>query len=95
MIGWKHSFTQENGETWFEKNKENFPYYGRDIEVLLSKVKISHSRNLFNNSLTRTSKMITQEDLEAGFKLYSKNENVKNRMKDREAYEKLKFSLYT
>ena len=95
MIGWKHSFSQEDGEAWFEKNKDNFPYYGRDIEVLLSKVKISHSRNLFNNSLTRTSKMITQEDLEAGFKLYSKNENVKSRMKDRETYEKLKFSLYT
>ena len=31
------------------KNKEHFKYYGRDIEIFLSHVKVYHSRRIFGN----------------------------------------------
>ena len=31
---------------FFEKNKELFKYYGRDIEILVMKTTISHSRRV-------------------------------------------------
>ena len=34
-------------EKWFIDNCEYFKYYGRDIEVLLSKCKIAHSKRMF------------------------------------------------
>ena len=64
--------------SWFEKNKAYFKYFGRDMETLLSKVKISHSRRVF--CLPEADKRkITIKDMENGFKLYLKNGEVKSR----------------
>ena len=63
---------------WFEKNKKYFKYYGRDIETLFSKTKICHSRRIFCKPKENRTK-ITKEDLENGFKLFCKNEEVKKR----------------
>lgn len=63
---------------WFEKNMDYFKYYGRDIEIFLTKIKIAHSRRVFclNNS---EKTIITKKDIEEGFKLYLANNEVKNR----------------
>jgi SpoVK/Ycf46/Vps4 family AAA+-type ATPase len=34
---------------WFEKHKDNFKYYGRDVEMFLSHIKVCHSRRVFGN----------------------------------------------
>jgi hypothetical protein len=61
---------------WFEKNLVYFKFFGRDIETLLSKIKIAHSRRVFCKT---EKKIITLKDLEKGFELFLKNEEVKNR----------------
>jgi len=47
-IGWSiESDTTKINEAWFEKNCIYFKYFGRDMEVLLSKIKIAHSKRVF------------------------------------------------
>jgi len=69
---------EKNMKTWFEKNMIYFKYYGRDIEALLSKIKIAHSRRVFCKKQEEKTK-ITFKDLEKGLKIYLNNEEVKNR----------------
>lgn len=66
------------GVKWFEKNVEYFKFFGRDIETLLSKIKIAHSRRVFCKDVSEKTK-ITFKDLEKGLQIYLKNEEVKNR----------------
>ena len=66
---------------WFEKNKTYFKFFGRDMETLLSKVKIAHSRRVFCLSENEKRK-INSKDVENGFKLYLKNDEVKSRGED-------------
>ena len=77
---------------WFEKRQVYFKYFGRDVETLLSKVKISHSRRVFCKPVEEKMKL-TLADLEEGFKLYLKNDEVKNR-KDGERKEYLMKTMY-
>ena len=73
--GWEISKTPTR---WFEKNKDYFKYFGRDMETLLSKVKIAHSRRVF--CLPENEKRhINTKDMEKGFELYLKNDEVKSR----------------
>ena len=65
--------------SWFQKHKNYFKYFGRDMETLLSKVKIAHSRRVF--CLPESEKRnITLKDIKKGFKLYIKNDEVKSRV---------------
>jgi SpoVK/Ycf46/Vps4 family AAA+-type ATPase len=66
------------GVKWFDKNVEYFKFFGRDIETLLSKIKIAHSRRVFCKDASEKTK-ITFKDLEKGLQIYLKNEEVKNR----------------
>ena len=75
-IGWSVKKTIKT--CWFEKNKEYFKYYGRDMETLLAKVKIAHSRRVFCLSDEKKRK-ITLKDLNKGFDLFLQNDEVKNR----------------
>ena len=43
-ISWK--LNQKIKDTWFENKMDYFKFYGRDIETLLAKVKIAHSRRV-------------------------------------------------
>ena len=63
---------------WFEKNKEHFKFYGRDMETLLSRIKIAHSKRVFGLSDGEKRK-ISYEDLEKGLELFLKNTNQKKR----------------
>ena len=71
---------------WFETNKKHFKYYGRDIETLLSKTKIAHSRRVFCLEDT-TKKTITIVDLNKGLDMFLKNEDSSSK-KDKEDKEK-------
>jgi SpoVK/Ycf46/Vps4 family AAA+-type ATPase len=78
---------------WFEKNMCYFKYYGRDIEILLSKIKIAHSRRVFCKSLDTKTKLI-YEDLEKGLKIFLKNEEVKNRKENNNQQKYLQTTMY-
>ena len=66
---------------WFEKNMKYFKYYGRDMETLFTKTKIAHGRRVFCKP-DEMKKKIIMKDLERGFELFIKNEEVKNRVND-------------
>jgi SpoVK/Ycf46/Vps4 family AAA+-type ATPase len=74
---------------WFKKNISSFPYFGRDIETLLAKTKIAHSKRLFGK---KHKNQISFGDLEKGFRMYSKNENIKR--KEREQMNLILSSIY-
>ena len=63
---------------WFKKNADYFKYFGRDMETLFAKVKITHSRRVF--CLPKDQKTtITMKDMDSGLQLYLANDEVKNR----------------
>jgi hypothetical protein len=80
---------------WFEKKMEYFKYFGRDMETLLSKVKIAHSKRVFSLAEAEgcMKKVITTKDLDNGFELYLKNDEVKNR-KESERQKQFMHSIY-
>ena len=74
-ISWKSYKIKDN---WFEKNMNYFSFFGRDMETLLAKVKIAHSRRVFCLSNDKK-KHITLDDLNKGFDMFLNNDEVKNR----------------
>lgn len=77
-IGWIMDDNSGITSEWFKKNKDYFKFYGRDIETILAKTKIAHSKRVFCKP-ENEKKRLNIKDLENGFKMYLKNENVKNR----------------
>jgi len=65
-------------ENWFKDHIAYFKYYGRDMETLFAKTKISHSRRVFCKPIEEKT-VITLEDINNGFKLYLENNEVKAR----------------
>ena len=65
-------------EEWFEDKMPYFKFYGRDMETLLAKTKIAHSRRVFCKK-NNEKKIITLEDLNNGFKKFIENDEVKKR----------------
>jgi hypothetical protein len=57
---------------FFETNLAFFPYYGRDIEILLLKTKIVHSRRVFCKD-KNIKTIINKTDLEKGLELFKKH----------------------
>ena len=77
--------------SFFETNMTKFPYYGRDMEILLLKTKIAHGRRVFCKSAEEKTKL-KLIDLEKGFELFKKY-NIKNE-KDKEQDERQSFMMY-
>lgn len=67
-IGW--SLDEKVQKSWFEKHYDLFKNYGRDIEHLLSYVKICHSNRVFMN--VDGKKMIHLDDMNNGMKKFKK-----------------------
>jgi SpoVK/Ycf46/Vps4 family AAA+-type ATPase len=63
---------------WFKKNMDYFKYYGRDMETLFAKCKICHSRRVFCRPKEEKT-YLTTNDIENGFALFLKNDEVKSR----------------
>jgi hypothetical protein len=79
----KWNIYEDNGEreiplSFFEKNIGLFKYNGGDMENLWHLTKIVHARRIFGKSYD-IAKKITCKDLENALKLYSENDEVKNR----------------
>jgi AAA+ superfamily predicted ATPase len=95
-INWEivdnNASNQKITNTWFEKNLDYFKFFGRDIETLLAKTKIVHARRVFCKSQNEKMK-ITLKDLEKGFELYLKNDEVKKR-KDTENFKNVIKTMY-
>ena len=71
-------------EDWFKDKMDNFKYYGRDMETLFSKVKISHSRRVFCKPKYQKT-IITKKDMNSGFKKYLENGGENDKKDDNEA----------
>ena len=78
--------------SWFKKNMDTFPCYGRDVETLVSKIKISHSKRVFCKHKSEKKK-ITFKDLEKGFDLYLQNGNIRKK-KEKEEFQRIMSSMY-
>ena len=66
-------------EDFIEKNKHYFKFNGGDMEILLAKCKIAHSKNLLKYK-DKIKKILTKEDIEYGFNIYLENSSIKNRV---------------
>ena len=93
-IGWELGDNSKITPEWFKKNKDYFKYFGRDIELLLSKTKIAHSRRVFCKSKMDKKKIILI-DLDKGFEIYLKNDDVKSKKEEEEYKRYLYSSIYS
>ena len=89
---WTIEENSKINDEWFEKNMVYFKFFGRDIETLFSKIKIAHGRRIFCKPETARKKIIFA-DLEKGFDMFLKNDEVKNR-KESETMNQMLMSLY-
>lgn len=93
-IGWEISTDSKITADWFKKNKDYFHFYGRDIETLLTKIKIAHSRRVF--CLPETDKKkITIQDLDKGLQVFIRNDDIKNRKDEKQFKLYLQNTLYS
>jgi len=93
-IGWIIDDNSNITSEWFKKNEDYFKFYGRDIETILAKTKIAHSKRVFCKP-ENEKKRLNLNDLENGFKIYLNNENVKKRKSDLESKRYLYNTLYS
>jgi SpoVK/Ycf46/Vps4 family AAA+-type ATPase len=89
-IGWEIHEESKITPDFFKKNNDYFKFFGRDIETVLAKTKIAHSKRVFCKADSEKKK-ITLKDLEKGFELYLKNDGIKKR-KDSENMKKYIYS---
>jgi len=89
--GWK--LREPIRDTWFEKNKEYFKYFGRDMETLFSKVKIAHSRRVFCLPTEERTK-ISMEDLEKGFAIYKQMGSNEKRIEEQARLKQIYSTIY-
>ena len=64
---------------WFEKNYKYFSYFGRDIENLLAKIKIVHSKRVFGQN-EEEKRVINLNDFDEGLKMYLLNDDIKKEL---------------
>lgn len=93
-IGWEIDTDSKITTDWFNKNKDYFQFYGRDIETLLAKTKIAHSRRVFCLSET-DKKKITLKDLDKGLQIFLRNDDIKNRKDEKQFKLYLQNTLYS
>lgn len=65
---------------WFEKRKDNFPSYGRDMEMMFSYAKIAHSRRIYGKP-KETKKCLNINDLDRGYEMLLENRKKENPIK--------------
>ena len=82
---WKYK--DDISEDFFKDNMESFKFFGRDIETLFSKCKISHAQRVLYAEESEK-KIISKEDLTKGFELF-----LKDRGGDKDADELEKIML--
>ena len=93
-IGWELHEESKITSDFFKKNHEYLKFFGRDIETVLAKTKIAHSKRVFCKP-ENEKKKITIKDLEKGFEMYLKNDDIKNRKDSEYIKKQLYSSLYS
>ena len=93
-IGWTTHAGNDISHEWFDKNRESFQYFGRDIESFLAKTKISHSKRVFCKPVAEK-KCLTKEDLLKGFEVYLHNSDNKHKKEDKYFKNHLQSTLYS
>jgi SpoVK/Ycf46/Vps4 family AAA+-type ATPase len=78
---------------WFEKNVDVFKFFGRDIESLLAKTKIVHSKRVFCKDKIEKKKIILQ-DLDNGLSLYLKNNETQTNRDSNLIRKQMEYSMY-
>jgi len=78
IIDQEWSLENENDltEKWFEDKKDNFKHYGRDMELLLTYVKVSHGRRIYGKQI-ELKKKITLGDMNDGYSTFIANKKNK------------------
>jgi SpoVK/Ycf46/Vps4 family AAA+-type ATPase len=78
IIEQEWSLENENDltEKWFEDKKDNFKHYGRDMELLLTYVKVSHGRRIYGKPV-EFKKKITLGDMNDGYSTFKANKKNK------------------
>jgi SpoVK/Ycf46/Vps4 family AAA+-type ATPase len=64
--------------SWFQDKMDYFKFYGRDMETLLAKVKIAHSRRVFCLE-EKYKRNISVKDMNKGYEIFLNNDEVKKR----------------
>jgi SpoVK/Ycf46/Vps4 family AAA+-type ATPase len=90
-IGW--SLSENISVNWFKDKMDYFKCFGRDIETLLAKTKIAHSRRMFGKPEEEKRK-ITLVDLENGLKTYIDNSDIKQRQETEYLKKQVYNSMY-
>jgi len=93
-IGWDIHEDSKILSNFFNKNYDYLKFFGRDVETILAKTKIAHSKRVFCKPESEKKK-ITIKDLEKGFELYLKNDDIKNRKENEFMKKQLYNSLYS
>ena len=95
--GWK-CLEKEITEEFFEKHQDKFPNFGGDMLSLFSYSKKSHSKRLLKiktyDELLKTKKVITEKDIDIGFKLYCAGNGYK-KTEMTETEKKFLMTMYT
>jgi chromosomal replication initiation ATPase DnaA len=73
-------------DKWFHDKKDSFKSFGRDMELLLTYVKVSHSKRIYGKDKD-LKKKISLEDMNNGYDIFLKNKKIKK--------ETIVFGLYT
>jgi len=63
-------------QKWFEDKKSSFKYFGRDMELLLTYVKIAHGKRIYAKS-KELRKIISFDDVKDGHEAFIKNRKMK------------------
>ena len=93
-IGWEIDIETKVLNDWFKKNFDYFQFFGRDIETLLTKIKIAHSRRVFCLSKNEKKKIILK-DFDKGLEFFSNNDDIKNRKDEKEMQKYIYNTLYS
>ena len=88
--GWNINIEQEEITQIIKSNRKYFKFNGGDMEVLFSKCKISHGKNLLRIE-NKIKKLIDKKDLLDGLKLFILNPNVKKRENEYDSKESLSY----
>jgi SpoVK/Ycf46/Vps4 family AAA+-type ATPase len=91
--GWCISENTEIKSDLFKENLDSFKFFGRDIEALLTKTKIAHSKRVFCKPVEDKKKLILK-DLETGFQMYLNNSEIKKRKEAEYLKKQLYNSIY-
>jgi SpoVK/Ycf46/Vps4 family AAA+-type ATPase len=75
-IGWSFENEADVAERWFQDKLANFKHFGRDMELLLTYVKISHGRRVYGKE-SALRKKISVGDMKDGYDVFMKNKKQK------------------